>query len=128
MDVKETSEVLGFIGLDYYRQAVERMETEVGKNLSFFVFSDDIEWCRRELAWISDRMEFIDSSHSGHKYGNYLDLMTCANNFIIPNSTFAWWAAWLATGSKKKVILPKRWFKDDTLDSSGLCLPNWIRV
>ena len=128
VNVNSTSEVLGFIGLEYYRSAVERMRDEAGGDLSFFVFSDDLEWCRRELTWLPGDPVFVEHAHAGKKFGNYLALMTRANHFIIPNSTFAWWAAWLATGSQKRVIVPERWFRDETQDSSGLCLKDWIRI
>jgi hypothetical protein len=62
---------------------------------------------------------------AGPKFSQYLHLMTHARNFVIPNSTFAWWAAWLSRSAEKAVVAPRRWFHDPTLDSTDLCPPDW---
>ena len=40
--------------------------------------------------------------------------MTLCNDFIIANSSFSWWGAWLA--NKGKVVAPKQWFGENLKD------------
>lgn len=128
VNVNSSSEVLGFVGLDYYRTAVQRLITEVGNDLTFFVFSDDLDWCRQEMRWLPNDAVLVGHDHVGYKVGNYFALMSRCKYFIIPNSTFSWWAAWLSADRQKRVIIPQKWFRDQAQSSSGLCLPDWISV
>jgi hypothetical protein len=55
-----------------------------------------------------------------------LELMRCCKYFIIPNSTFSWWGAWLSTFKDKIVIAPERWI---TYEKTNLRIPhNWITI
>ena len=53
--------------------------------------------------------------------------MINCKHFIIPNSSFAWWSAWLNNNTDKVVIAPKNWFNMD-IDTSDLIPDNWIRI
>lgn len=126
----EDAATLGFAGIDYYKRAVDAAGSGIGGWKDFLVFSDEIEWCRSRFDWLPGRVTFVDSSRQGERAAHHLDfqLMSHAGNFIISNSTFAWWAAWLSRASDKVIIAPRQWFKDPALDSSDLCPPEWILV
>src|SRR5438067_1120058 len=79
----------------------------IGAAARFFVFSDDLEWCRNELRWLPDHPVFVDHAFAGPKFSHYLHLMSMASHFVIPNSTFGWWAAWLSANAEKTVVAPK---------------------
>lgn len=128
VSVSDTANSLGFVGLEYYHAAAAMVRDRLGSDVRYFVFSDDVEWCRRELGWLDNGPEFVEHSHAGPKFSNYLQLMSLGSHFVIPNSTFAWWAAWLSRSATKLVVAPKQWFRDTKLDSSDLCPPDWIRV
>jgi hypothetical protein len=124
--VPSSSETLGFVGSDYYKRAMANMEENM-TDLHYFVFSDDLEWCKNNLK-TRRPLTFVEHDHAGNKFCNYLQLMTFCKHFIIPNSTFAWWGAWLSKGEGKTVILPVKWFASISVQHSSIHIDNWITV
>ena len=86
--------------MDFYTTAISLLSQQ-HDNLHFYIFSDEIEWCKENINWDLP-ITFVDHSVKGPKFSNYFQLMISCNHFIIPNSTFAWWAAWLGTCKFKK--------------------------
>jgi len=86
---------------EYYQSAMGNFDI---KNSIFLVFSDDIEWCKKKFE--GDNFIFSDSNNP------YVDLaiMSMCDHYIIANSSFSWWGAWLNRSEGKKVIAPSRWF------------------
>ena len=103
-----------FVGIDYYKKALEKFSNDI----NVLVFSDDPKWCHEQSLFDDDRF-MISENDSG-----YVDmcLMSMCTDFIIGNSSFSWWAAWL--GNRGRVIAPKNWFPDDK-DTTDLYCPRW---
>ena len=55
-----------------------------------------------------------------------LKLMSQCNHFIIDNSTFSWWGAWLNPRKEKIVIAPCRWFQHK--ETPDMYPKEWIKV
>ncbi|EKD23702.1 MAG: glycosyl transferase family protein [uncultured bacterium] len=123
---KKAQEFHGFIGLDYYQKAVDLLVSKVGP-LHLFIFSDDVDWCAANLKF-NYPTTFVTKDYSGKKYEAYLQLMTLCRHYIIPNSTFAWWGAWLNSDPNKIVIAPKQWFKEASIDTTDIIPSTWIRL
>lgn len=96
----------GFPGLGYYRKATELIQTQV-KDCVFFVFSDDLAWCRENLNW-PGKFVFVDTK--SELAATDLCLMKSCRHNIIANSSYSWWGAWLNQHPDKKVIAPRNWF------------------
>ena len=89
---------------DYYRRAIGIL-SEQHASLRCFVFSDDPEWCKQELAFLPD-VTFIDNPDKATASKDMLMMSRCRHN-VIANSTFSWWAAWLNGNPQKTVIYPE---------------------
>jgi hypothetical protein len=122
-----TAQSLGFIGLDYYQDAV-RLLHERYEDLDFYIFSDEIDWCRENFGFVGQKVTYVGHECAGPKYSWYLALMKACRYFIIPNSTFAWWAAWLSESSARVVIAPRNWFRHGKENADDLVPPEWIRI
>ena len=114
------------VPFSYYARAFS-MLSEKAKIDRAYVFSDDIEWCKSNLS-IGVPMVFVGREYSGSKNEEHMYLMSKCKHFIIPNSTFSWWAAWLAGNPGKVVVAPKLWYADDTVDTSTLTPSSWVRI
>lgn len=119
------AEVYGGTDLAYYFRAVTYLGKWVG-NPKFFVFSDDIAWCRENIV-IPFPTTYIDDSSSGPKSSFHLHLMSLCKHNVIANSTFSWWAAWLNENPGKIVIAPERWSKDER-SRDGIVPAAWLTM
>ena len=54
--------------------------------------------------------------------------MSNFKNFIIPNSTFAWWGAWLSKQNNKNVLVPRRWSGNLNEKELDIIVDDWIKV
>jgi len=118
------SNTIGTVSLNYYNEAIEYMKKHIVRPV-FFVFSDDIDWCKENISRSKDFI-FIEKVIAGEKAEGHFFLMQQCKHFIISNSTFAWWAAWLATSENKFVIYPKDWYKDLNYKNPKMCPKDWL--
>lgn len=114
----------GVCETEYYLKAIQQMQALVSLP-KYFVFSDDISWCKENLN-LTD-CEFISWNKGRSSYIDMQLMAQCKHN-IIANSSFSWWAAWLNPHPNKIVICPKTWVSDPKLDTNGLILPGWNRL
>ncbi len=122
--------VMDVVTTDYYYRALELINMPSAR---LFVFSDDIPWCRDNFAPSSSLcggLTFVDQKYTGPMGGEYLQLMMLCRHFIIPNSTYPYWAALLSeTAPDKKVIAPARWFNGQAPGTRNSILPpNWTTL
>jgi hypothetical protein len=117
---------LGFVGEDYYRRGIDWIKANVQDPL-LVVNSDDMPWCRERLKFDLPTI-YLDEVYAGWKFEEQLQLMTMCKHFLIPNSTFAWWAAWLARYDRKLVAAPRKWFCNPSISSKDLIPPSWVTL
>jgi hypothetical protein len=84
----------------YYQNALSYMHS-LKKNVEVFIFSDDIEWCQDNFM----DCHFVELENESLEF----DLMRSCKHFIIANSTFSWWAAYLSLNAA--IIGPKKWWR-----------------
>ncbi|MDP4647451.1 MAG: alpha-1,2-fucosyltransferase [Akkermansiaceae bacterium] len=99
-------------GKSYYSAAMETIRARV-HDPRFFIFSDDPGWCRREFA-SADTVVVSESPPSPNPLRD-MYLMSLATHHIIANSTYSWWAAWIAKSDIQQVMMPDRWLAGETI-------------
>ena len=108
---------------DYYKKAINYLVEKV-QNPTFFTFSDDMDWIEENV-----KLDFPTVPVSINGVGDEheeLRLMMSCNHFILANSSFSWWGAWLSNYNKKIVFAPTPWFNSFTKQSI-LC-PDWYQL
>lgn len=94
---------------EYYARAVERVKDN-RNNLTFFVFSDDIQEVKEEYYDIfgDSNVEFCDANLPDYEE---LVVMSFCKHFILSNSSFSWWAQFLS--ESKDVLAPSKWYGEE---------------
>lgn len=111
----------GTVSPEYYEQAIEHIRAHV-QNPTFFVFSDEPSWAQENIK-PGVPTEYIGQ---GPEW-NYLDLhlMTLCEHFVLANSTFGWWGAWLSKHYRHNItIMPK--YMTIKMDTRDLACPGWV--
>jgi len=115
------------IDIEYYKNAINKFKELKGEDLEIFIFSDDLNWCKEKFSFFK-KTNYIEHSNAGNKFYNYLYLMTNFTNFIIPNSSFAWWGAWLSQKNDKTIIAPRKWSGLVPENMYEIVPKNWIKM
>jgi hypothetical protein len=98
----------GLLSKDYYEKSILKI-LQTGKCNSIWLFSDEIE---KAQSYIPDNISIpvrliseIDESPAAT-----LEVMRMGAGYVIANSTFSWWAAFLRKNEEAEVIAPTPWF------------------
>jgi hypothetical protein len=99
----------GIPGREYYETAIDSTWS-TGNYKTIWVFSDDIPHAQeifpkellRHVRWIDN----VDNSPTAT-----LQAMRFGRGYIIANSTFSWWGAYLSMTENAPVYAPSPWFK-----------------
>jgi hypothetical protein len=89
----------------YYERAIALIAAQVPDPV-FFCFGDDPEWLRTQWPK-SHRARFVTHNASQETAYEDIALMAECRHFVIGNSTFSWWGAWLSRHPEKIVVAPR---------------------
>ena len=113
----------GILKEDYYKRSINYIKKRV-KSPLFFIFSDDINLVKNTfLIFKEKKYIFIDTKSSFSD----LYLMSNCKNFIIANSTFSWWGAWLSKNRHKIVCAPKKWLRAK-ISTPDIIPESWVKI
>jgi len=111
------------LGQSYYSAALKAQP-----NKTIVIFSDDIQWCRKEFTLPAYDFTFVESNCEVTDL--YLMSQMACN--IIANSTFSWWGAYLNRHKNKKIIYPSLWYghlrANRNNDLKDLFPEEWLKI
>lgn len=87
--------------LEYYKECLGRVPDDI----ELHIFTDSVEWCEEHFP----EAVVINGPQSDDTDDVQMQIMSEYKYLIISNSSFSWWAAYLASG-ETEVYAPKTWF------------------
>ena len=125
-DIDDASSMANNLAPNYYSNAISEIE-KIGNDHHYFIFSEDPSRVKLDKIFNKKKFTIIRGNSSA-----YIDLwlMSMCKNFIIANSTFSWWGAWLSDYPQKIIIAPDplSLSKDNHWRSENLLPKSWIKV
>ncbi len=115
----------GLCSPEYYQTCARQILRQQPRAV-FYVFSDDLQWAAENLDLGGPRV-LVDHNGPERDYEDMLIMSRC-RYFIIANSSFSWWAAWLSNRPDKQVFAPSRWLASAQDGASGIVPAGWGRV
>ena len=113
-DFLKDPDYAGICDLDYYQRAIEIVSSKYEKPIRFLIFSNDMDWCKENLAnsFGNNEAIYVDWNKGNDSYKD-MYLMSHCNANIIANSSFSWWAAYLNEVPEKIVVSPTNYKNKD---------------
>jgi hypothetical protein len=115
---------LNVVSKDYFARSIAKIESKKPDS-NYWIFTNDESLSLEYLpSGIIGRSRFIPQSLNS---AETMEVMWLCDTYIISNSTFSWWGAFLSVCDKPLVIAPKKWFKNLD-DPVSICPPEWVRL
>lgn len=116
-----SSKHLNVCDQEYIQNAIKLLKGR-SSNCKFFIFSDEINLVKKEYNLEPDVIYI-----NGFDDKESLRLMSSCKHFIITNSSFSWWGAFLGTNKDKVIVSPSRWTnekgaEDDDIFHKGMTI------
>jgi hypothetical protein len=110
------------LNLDYYNKAIQYIESKID-NPTFYIFSDDNKFAKENF--IGKNFKIIDYSGENAAFFDFLAIKNC-QHYIIANSTFSWWAAFMGYNDKSITISPAVCLITEELDLKATYPKQWL--
>lgn len=110
---------LNFCDKSYYQTSLEKY---IPKGSTIYVFSDDIEEAKEYLKELNLFNTVYIPQFSPIEQ---LTLMRKCRYFILSNSSFSWWGAYLSKYAQKEIIFPDKWFSYYSAKDLNLLFSNY---
>lgn len=91
-------------GRDYYAQAMSQFPQDA----LYIVSTNNLAFAKECTQGLRKNLIYLESND----YIEDFYVLTFCKSFIISNSSFGWWAAWLSRSPQKRIIAPRPWFAE----------------
>lgn len=116
---------IGILSPTYYESCLREV-WDPGLYGMIWLFSDDPEKALERIpSEYHPNLRVVDSS--GLSSAETLQIMTFGEGYVIANSTFSWWGAYLRENEKAAVYCPHPWFKN-MQDPTNIAPDQWNRM
>ncbi len=137
---KHSVSVMGVLEADYFMKAIETICNEIDRRDSMhqedkaisepkpkhiFFATEDIEWVKKH---IKPHIDYSFITRPGIYDFEEMMVMAACDHFIISNSSFSWWSAWLGKNPHKTVVAPAAWVVDPRVSTKDATPEEWIRI
>lgn len=113
----------GAYPVEYYRECASLIQAEVPE-AQFYCFGDDLDWIHDHVVPLLPACNIVESETHIEDFAR----MAQCRHFIIPNSTFSWWAAWIGFREGSIVCCGRKWNQGDRRAIKNLLPQNWRRI
>lgn len=115
----------GILSSEYYQAAIEQVwRSETYKKI--WLFSDEPEEAIQKFpSQFRSQTRVMETHHLGS--AETLRIMSLCRGYVIANSSFSWWAAFLSESTNARVVAPSPWFTG-LPEPTDLIPFNWSRV
>ena len=109
---------------EYYDRAIKFMKEKLNSPMFYFFSNDhsEIEWLKANWNFPDANIKYVDLNNSDYEE---LRLMYSCKNFIIANSSFSWWGAYLSRNKNKIVCAPSKWLNEMQAIENNILPPDW---
>lgn len=102
------------IPFEYYKTAINYIRTKTKKKISCVIYSDDINIAYELRDYLADySININEDANAIECFRSMID----SKHFVLANSTFSFWAAYLGRGKDTIVVAPNNFFINEKLDN-----------
>jgi hypothetical protein len=115
----------GILSKNYFHDAIESL-WNINKYKKVWIFSNEPDKVKSYVpSHLSSSCRTIDLNLNDA--ASTLQLMKYGYGYVLSNSTFGWWGAFLSINGDVDVVVPKPWFKI-AVDPDRIIPSNWSRM
>lgn len=94
----------------YYLKSVNYIKKHDSKNLKFYIFSEDLDWCKTNEDQLGlskfDDIKYVNWNSGDNSFRD-MQLMTYCKHNVLAISSFSWWGYYLSKRKNKIVCSPE---------------------
>jgi len=128
-DYKNLSSIYGTVDPNYYANSAKVLQQILGER-EVWIFSDEPELASELIGGSLNNLTIVKHPEN-KKPIEYLNLLAQCDGIVCANSSFSWWAGYLATNlnQNSQIIFPRPMFNKNKYKEPNNWLPNnWITL